>query len=88
MSKNGYIFTARDEKYLVFTPKKVNFLFILYSTIYLLVNSFEKSTSPKIAKNALFCYSENINCISQYKLYQSLVKKYEFFNCNTNFIPI
>ena len=64
MSENGDIFTTRDEIYLVFTKKKVNFLFILYSTIYLLVNSFEKCTSHKIAKKALFCNSEYINCIS------------------------
>ena len=32
MSENVDIFTARDEIYLVFAEKKVNFLFILYST--------------------------------------------------------
>ena len=31
-SENADIFTARDEIYLVFAEKKVNFLFILYST--------------------------------------------------------
>ena len=31
-SENTDIFTARDEIYLVFAEKKVNFLFILYST--------------------------------------------------------
>ena len=31
-SENADIFTARDEIYLVFAKKKVNFLFILYST--------------------------------------------------------
>ena len=31
-SENAYIFTARDEIYLVFAVKKVNFLFNLYST--------------------------------------------------------
>ena len=31
-SENADIFTARDEIYLVFDEKKVNFLFILYST--------------------------------------------------------
>ena len=30
--ENVDIFTARDEIYLVFTGKKTNFLFILYST--------------------------------------------------------
>ena len=30
-SENADIFTARDEIYLVFAEKKVNFLFILYS---------------------------------------------------------
>ena len=30
--KNTDFFTARDEIYLVFAEKKVNFLFILYST--------------------------------------------------------
>ena len=30
--ENTDIFTARDEIYLVFAEKKVNFLFILYST--------------------------------------------------------
>ena len=31
-SENADIFTTRDEIYLVFAEKKVNFLFILYST--------------------------------------------------------
>ena len=31
-SENADIFTARNEIYLVFAEKKVNFLFILYST--------------------------------------------------------
>ena len=31
-SENADIFTSRDEIYLVFAKKKVNFLFILYST--------------------------------------------------------
>ena len=31
-SENADIFTARDEIYLVFAKKKVNFLFIIYST--------------------------------------------------------
>ena len=31
-SENADIFTARDEIHLVFAKKKVNFLFILYST--------------------------------------------------------
>ena len=31
-SENADIFTARDEIYLVFPSKKVNFLFILYSS--------------------------------------------------------
>ena len=31
-SENADIFTARDEIYFVFAVKKVNFLFILYST--------------------------------------------------------
>ena len=31
MNENVVIFTARDEIYLVFAEKKVNFLFILYS---------------------------------------------------------
>ena len=31
-SENADIFTARDEIYLAFAVKKVNFLFILYST--------------------------------------------------------
>ena len=31
-SENADIYTARDEIYLVFAEKKVNFLFILYST--------------------------------------------------------
>ena len=32
MSENADIFTALDEIYFVFAEKKVNFLFILYST--------------------------------------------------------
>ena len=31
-SENFYVFSSRDEIYLVFTEKKANFLFILYNT--------------------------------------------------------